>query len=115
MKAIEILHCQCAGASSRPDGSVRVAFITPELRPSESGALMGLHGKNVTVSIVPEDVAPEELIRVDTEREQKTHSQRLRAVLFVYWQQNVKEGDFNSFYDTKMNSFIDHIKTKLDT
>lgn len=115
MKAIEILHCQTGSVTSRQDGGVKISFVTPELRPSEAGALIQMHGKNVCVSIVPEDVTPEEVLRVTTDREQKTASQRLRAVIFCLYQQKKPEGPFQPFYDAEMEKFIDHTKAKLDS
>jgi len=114
MKAIEIQHSQVVGVSSKQDGSVRVAFTTPELRPSEAGALIQLHGKNVCISLVPEDVAPPEIIKVDTERAQKSPSQRLHNVLFVYWRQLGGKGNFQEFYVTQMERLIDSVKEQLD-
>lgn len=113
MKAIEIKHCQAGGVTSRADGSVKLSFVTPELRPSEAGACLGLHGKNVTVSIVPEDVEPEELLKIDTERGGKTPGQRLRACLFLLWKQQPQTMTYNQFYDTQMEHFIDTVKEQL--
>lgn len=113
MKAIEIQHCQAGAVTSRPDGSVTIKFATPELRPSEAGALLLLHGKNCCVSIVPEDVPPSEVVRVDTERHQKTPSQRLRAVLFVLWQQQRRSESFDEFYAHQMEPLIEAVKAQL--
>ena len=113
MKALEIKHCQAGSVTSRQDGSVKLSFVTPELRASEAGACIALHGKNVTVSIVPEDVEPEELLRVDTERGGKTPGQRMRAVLFLLWKQQPHTMTYNQFYDTQMEHFIDTVKEQL--
>lgn len=117
MKAVEIQHCQAGAVTSRQDGSVKISFVTPELRPSEAGALIGLHGKNCCVSIVPEDIEPEGKILVDTERDQKTPSQRWRAVLFIAWKQGVgdkREGEtFDAFYQRQYEKAIDFWKEKL--
>lgn len=115
MKAIEILHCQTGAVTSRVDGGVKISFVTPELRPSEAGALLQLHGKNVCVSIVPEDVAPEEKITVSTALETKTPSQRLRNVIYCLYQQQHVTGPFAPFYDEEMEKFINHVKGKLAT
>lgn len=113
MKAVEILHCQAGAVTSRQDGSVKISFVTPELRPSEAGALIGLHGKNCCVSIVPEDVEPEAKISVDTERQQKTPSQRLRSVLFLLWKSKGEPDTFDGFYDKQMNVVIEEFKSHL--
>lgn len=113
LRAIEIKHCQAGSVTSRSDGSVKLSFVTPELRPSESGALILLHGKNVCLSIVPEDAPPAELVRVDTERQGKTPGQRLRAVLFVLWQTQGQRGPFETFYDVQMENYINAVKEQL--
>lgn len=72
-----------------------------------------LHGKNVCLSIVPEDVEPEEIIRVDTERDQKTASQRIRGILFILWKQDNQPGTFASYYDTRTEKIIEHLKAQI--
>lgn len=44
----------------------------------------------------------------------KTASQRLRGVLFKYWESLGSNGEFEEFYQEKMEVFIAHVKTKLD-
>jgi len=54
-------------------------------------------------------------LEADFEDRGKTPGQRLRAVLFRLWEQ-VPEGyeDFNLYYQFKMNTVIEHFKSKLD-
>jgi hypothetical protein len=112
LRAIEIKHCQCGQVASRVDGSVSIKFITPELRPSEAGALLLLHGKNVCVSIVPHDGPPAQTVRVDTERKVKSQSERLYAVLYVIWKQN-PVGNFEDFRRARMETIIEETKREL--
>lgn len=44
---------------------------------------------------------------------EKTASQRLRAVLYIFWEQNKPTEDFEVFYQQKMDEIITHFKTKL--
>lgn len=113
MKAVELLHCQAGSVLSRQDGSVKLSYVTPELRPSEAGALLLLHGKNVRLTIIPEDVEVEETISVETERDTKTPSQRLRAILFVTFKEQERSGSFQAFYEVEMDKIINHYKKKL--
>lgn len=113
MKAVEIKHCQAGSVLSRQDGSVKLSYVTPELRPSEAGALLGMHGKNVCLSIVPEDATPEELVKIDTERGEKSQSSRIRAVLFLIWKQDGEQGSFDAYYHNKTELYIEHLKGKL--
>lgn len=63
--------------------------------------------------------APNKFNTEDLPKEQatdtgKTPAQRLRATLFVLWQQEGKQGDFEVFYRDRMEKLIDYIKGKLD-
>lgn len=114
MKAVEIQHAQAGSVTSRSDGSVKISFVTPKLRPSEAGALILMHGKNVRLAIVPEDVAPEETVSIDTERGEKTPSQRLRGALFAPWQsKGLNEATFPAFYAQSMYRMIEDVKSKI--
>jgi len=55
----------------------------------------------------------DELDNVDIELEGKTQSQRLRNVLFVYWQQSNSNIDFKQFYKSETEKIIEHYKGKL--
>lgn len=63
-------------------------------------------------SIVQEKDIPE--IQVDSSVNEKTPSQRLRSVLYVYWEQSGKKTSFDVFYLQQMNRLIDIIKEKLE-
>lgn len=57
-----------------------------------------------------------ESLKAEYEDTGKTPSQRLRAVLYLMWQQN-NEGFKNSVdhYNSKMETLIEHFKQKLDS
>lgn len=111
MRAIST-QAQFTSFRSRSDGSIGFSGVTPELVPAEMAVFFALQNMNVTLLIKPSDVAECELTEVKGEFETKTCSQRLRAVLFVWWQQSGENGDFEDFYRTKMTSFIDKIKAE---
>jgi hypothetical protein len=115
MKGIALENCTLGTVSSREDGSVAFRVITAELRPSERGVCMEFHGKACAVTILPHEGAPEEVVRVVTERSVKTPGQRLRAVLFVFWQQRgAAGGTFEEFYAKRMEELINSVKEQLD-
>lgn len=99
--------------TSRADYSVKFSIITPELLASQSGELIRLHGKAVSVLITPLDCADADVVEVTTEAERKTPSQRLRACLHVWWQQLGSNGSFANFYSDQMEKLITFVKTKL--
>ena len=61
--------------------------------------------------IIPEDIPDYDPATFD---QIKSPSQRLRAVLFVYWKE-VKggQGDFESFYRAQVERIIEQYKDKL--
>lgn len=113
MTAIEFKHAEIGTVSSRADGSVTFRVMTPELRPSEAGVVMSYHGKACSVFIKPHEQAPDELVQVETEREQKTPSQRLRSVLFLLHKERNERQPFNLWYAEKMEALITSVKDQL--
>lgn len=99
------------------DKSLQLTVETQELDPETSTDIFRLFDKygwffffenlpDPEKVEIPEGNAPE--------GETKTHGQRLRAVLFVWWEQQGKPGgDFEFFYRQQMEKLIDHIKQKL--
>lgn len=100
--------------SSKVDKSLGLRLSTPELSSEEKALFMELQGLNCIVSIVPHDEQKVEEYKVEKDLNEKPPSVRLRAVLFVLWEQQGKKGDFNDFYREMMEKFIDHIKSKLE-
>lgn len=114
MNSIQLVNASIGTVSSREDGSVKLSVLTAELRPSESGLLMSYHGKAAHVTIEPHEGAPE-MVKVQTERGQKSPSQRLHAVLFLLWKQEGGEGLFEHYYQRRMEETLSHWKGKLDS
>ncbi len=118
MRAIDIKFAEMAGASSRRDGSIRFAVITPELTLDQRATLLGLHGKNVRCMLEPIDVPVAGMDEVTTEIDQKTPCQRLRAVIFVHWKEHSDAKTiaateyFDSFYRKMMDRIIEGYKDK---
>lgn len=53
-------------------------------------------------------------IKTDYDDKEKSHSQRLKSVLYVAWKQdNEGYSDSELYYRFKMEKFINHIKSKL--
>jgi hypothetical protein len=104
---------------SRADGSIRLSFSTGIVNndqllvinaiKSQSGFLMF---KDAGISKDEESLI--DSVDVDLDNS-KTPSQRLRNSLYVAWSQN-SEGlnEFKEYYRTKMEKFINHVKSKLD-
>lgn len=46
-------------------------------------------------------------------KKEKSPSQRLRAVLYIYWEQYMPTKDFEEYYKRKMENIINLVKSKL--
>lgn len=114
-----LLPVEVSKISSRVDGSVNISLDTPEISAVKAGELFSLRKKQAfcylkTVTVT----ANEQKIINDLEPELpqgKSPSQRLRSALYVAWKQN-PEGydDANLYYISKMEKFIEHVKSKLE-
>lgn len=103
---------------TRADGSVKIVLGTSkEMSPSDKTALFSLADKNGwTVHSMEDDIEEQDIPteRADPGIGKKTSSQRLRAVLYVYWEQGGKKGSFEDFYRVQVEKLIEHIKDKLE-
>lgn len=103
--------------STRKDKSVKITLGTQELGPEKAGDLFQLLNHLAAVYLSVKDIGHEEMALVDNvnpEISGKTQSQRIRNVLFLLWKNN-NEGfkDFDSFYNSKTEMYIEHLKSKL--
>jgi len=101
--------------SSRQDGSLRFSTETPEYTNEEKAVFFDIQGKNVKITIEPVDEKSTEVVEVTSEAEPKSRSQKLRSVLYVLYQQKYKEkyATFTDFYNSKMDIWIEDIKSLL--
>ena len=108
--------------TTRVDNSWVVTFSTQELSGDKVGKLSDLkkQGEFCKLLLSNNNITDEEATLVDsTELKRpskgKSPSQRLRGVMYVYWQQNheVNGGDFDAWYETHMENLIDHYKKEL--
>ena len=97
------------------DGGMRAGFATQELSDEDKLILTKLHGQFGYLMFQPNQYTIEDLPTEQAEDKQKTPSKRLRAVLFVLFQQQGSKGDFELFYREKMEKLIEFTKSKLDS
>ncbi len=112
MKAI-CCEVQLTGCATRSDGSLSLRFGTPELAVDEKAAFMELQNHNLKMILQPMTGEPSELKDIKTEFNTKTPSMRLRACLYVAWEQADKPGEFEDFYRRKMEFYINDVKEHL--
>ena len=104
--------------STRLTGSVKIVLGTQENLAHESLAnLFELRGKQVWVAILAEqEIKLEDLEIPEIEPEfenDRTPSQRLRAILYRLWEKEGKSETFARYYQDKMEKLCEHFKEKL--
>lgn len=103
--------------SRRKDKSVKLSFETREIKHDELLTLMSLEGLEMWMCLAPN----EEQLEIPTEPavvEGKTESERLRAVLYLWWAQETARGSYVGIYETfrkeRMEKIIEGVKSKLN-
>jgi len=115
MKTIN-LNVIINGVRAKIDRSLGLSLSTPELSAAEKAYFMELQGVNLEATFKPIDETPEESVKIDKEINQKTPSQRFRAVLFVVWKELKHDSveDFETFYKAEYEKIIGYYKKKLE-
>lgn len=102
----------------RKDKSCAISFDTRELTSDEIFTILSLSQSEGYLAFQPneDDIPdfPEERAEVD----QKTPSERLRAVLYIWFKQETEKGQFVGTFEVfrkeKMEKIIEGVKSKLD-
>lgn len=102
-----------SGVRTRVDGSLGLAFATPELAPESKLVFLELQNKQLTMLLQPSEETTEAMHEVKKQFQTKTPGMRLRAVLFVAWRQAGEPGEFDTFYTHKMENIIEGVKREL--
>lgn len=106
--------------STLKDKSVKIVFHSQELTVEQISELYKSIQDFVFLGIKGDVFKTQEKeilnnIDVDYADQKKTASQRLRAVLYVYFTQDNKGySDFKDYYNFQMEKLINHFKDKLE-
>jgi len=119
MISMIVLSAQLEGMQSRADKSWKLIIGTQELTPEQIGTLGQMQQAVCFVGINAEPFSNNEKDLIANTKAEladngKTHSQRLRGVLYVKWKAE-PEGyeNFHDYYIIKMEKLINHFKSKL--
>lgn len=104
-----------AGLQTKVDGSIKITLETRELDNNYAGKLYGMRNAEAWAVIAPEQIKVPNIPKEAPEPGlmSKTPGQRLRAVMFIYWQQKNSGQDFDVFYKQQMEQLIEMYKAKL--
>ena len=115
-----LIAAQLESFRSLKDRTLKLSFITNEPTPEDLQEIAKCSGQFGFLAFKDEAFNNEEIeivetLKADFEETGKTESQRLRGVLYRLWEQK-PEGYkiFADFYRAKMETLINHFKTKLD-
>lgn len=113
MKSIQ-LPAIITSLRAKVDGSLGLSLVTPELSNEAKLAFFQLQNKNIDITVVPLDYEDAPIVKVDKELGQKTQGQRIRAVLFILYQQMKREISFEEYYKIRTEQFIDQLKGEIE-
>ncbi len=103
--------------STRADGSIKFTIGSQEMESSTAGRLLDMRGKYIKVLLSDSEITELEANVVDAEKvvgtRKKTQSARLRAVLYIAWEQSGLQISFEDYYRTETERVIETVKSKL--
>jgi len=109
---------QIDGINVKKDKTLSIKLGTQELSPDDSSKIIALLGYQIWIAMAETTITskdlniPEALTEFVTD---KSQSQRLRNVLWVYWNKNLKgKVEWEVWYKKKTDNIIEFIKEKLD-
>ena len=104
------------GISTLKDRTMKLtAYVSREIPGEEMAKLFELEGSEGWLMFSPNPFQPKDIPEepAKVEGNRKSSSERLYNVMFVYWQQNNKGGDFNQWKATQMERIIENYKNQL--
>ena len=102
------------GLSTLSDGGLAIRFHTNELSLDDKATALGFQGKFGWLCFRENEFSDADIPDTDAPDEDRSPSQRLRAALFVLYQQRGEKRDFESFYRENMERAISRVKNLLD-
>jgi len=103
------------GVTPRKDGGCTLRFVTNEVSKADKVMLMEFYGSFGWLMFSANEHQESDIPKDNAKRDTgQSPSQRLRAVLFVMWQQTGGSGDFEVYYRQQIERFIDRVKENLN-
>lgn len=98
---------------TRSDGSLGLTLETPEFTSEECLAVFSLRNIPCEVTLRPNDADAMPPKEIKGEFDKLTQSQRIRRILYVWYRELGEPGQFDAFYQSETNKYIESIKAKL--
>ncbi len=113
-----LLPAQISPPRIRKDGSCSLTFDTREMTAEEIFTIMSLRNSEGWLAFTLNQEQLPEAPTENAEIETKSHAQRLRSVLYILYKQAIDNGKFvgtfDSYYQTKMETVIEQLKSKIE-
>lgn len=113
-----LIAAQIENVTTRKDRTIKITIGTNELAPDKTAVIMSMVHNICALYISPKETISQKEVdqvdKLDPEFGGKTQSQRIRNVLYKLFEQN-REGfkDFDTYYHSKTEMYIEHLKTKI--
>lgn len=112
-KTIEV-PARLNGVASKVDGSVAMRFESACEISAEEMTILFSHVRAQGFLLFAMDQFQEsDIPKENAPSTEKSPSKRLRSVLYVYWKENIDNGEFEVYYKKKMESIINSVKDRL--
>jgi len=115
-----LIHAQIESISTRKDKTIKVTIGTQELGNKQAGELFQLQNSLVNCYLSTNAIQTDMMSEVDKVSSEmietiKSPSKRMKAVLYILWNQDKKGyDDFELYYRNKMEIFIESLKNKIE-
>lgn len=108
------IEAQLTRFSPLVGGGVSLGFHSlKELSKDEMTVILQMYNNTGWMGFKSDEYQDTDLPKDDTSSG-KTQSQRLRNTIFVLWRQLGEQGDFNNFYNMKMETMINSVNGELE-
>ena len=109
------INLEIGSVSTLQDKSCKVVCYTPELPPEAMTELFTLQKEGLCAAVFQGAKNEKTVDALGIPSEGKTPSQRLRAVLYVWWEQKYQGTiSFDDFYKKHIEKIIEGVKIKLE-
>lgn len=117
MKEDQLIEVPAMVVNMNPkqDRSWKLVFETRELSGDQVKVLADNYQGEGWLLFKPNStgILSTELPKGDADSGTKSQTQRQRDVLFIFWKQRGEKGDFDGFYRTELEKYIEFVKSKL--
>ena len=102
------------GIRTLSDNAMGLNLHTQEVNEIDAALLYKFRHQHCEMRLTPYGSENEPVTVVDKDLTDKTPSQRLRACLYVLWEKEGKIGEWDKFYQERMEKLINFVKNKIE-